>query len=431
MFDVIELFSGIGSQARALRNIRDDINIVGTCDWDIHAMIAYDVIHNPICAILPKISRLCQKSLLDKLSVKVLSGDGKVPIDKGVLSSLPNKTLKQLLSSIIRNNNYVDICSLNGYELPNHIDLMTYSFPCQDLSVVGAIHGYTKGIDKDSGSRSSLLWQVGRILSERQKSNMTMPRFLLMENVTNLLSDRHISNFKEWISTLSKLGYRSKYFQLNTSMLGLPQNRLRLIMLSVYIGDNKKIDKLVKEYFSKTNDADVIFGYRHSQFYRKINIEDLVRIDYSNPTILQEALDCNPNDTPSRRKIWEDNPQIILPNNKINKELSAIATLTTKQDRNPNSGNIYFESNIFGRSKFRYLTPRECFLFMGFKDDDYDKLIHCNIKSHQGLLLTRDKLIRMAGNSIPIQLLESVFYQMFKIDEIIRNTLLSEKNMNK
>ena len=421
MFDVIELFSGIGSQARALRNIRDDINIAGTCDWDIHAFVAYDLIHHPVCSILPKVDILSREELLERLTTKVLSGDGKVPIDKGVLSTLPLKTLKHILYAIIRNNNYVDVCSLNGCELPKKIDLMTYSFPCQDLSAVGAIHGYTKGIAKDSGSRSSLLWQVGRILSERQENNLTMPRFLLMENVTTLLNERHISNFREWISMLNKFGYRSKYFQLNASSLGLPQNRLRLLMLSVYTGDNINNDKLVKQYFSKTNDSDVVFGYRRSQFYHKKSIGDLVRIDYSDPILLQEALDCNPNDTPSRRKIWEENPQIILPGNIINKELSAVPTLTTKQDRNPNSGNIFFESNIPGRSMFRYLTPRECFLFMGFTDEDYNKLIHSGIESHQGVLLTRDKLIRMAGNSIPVQILESVFFQMSQIETKLQN----------
>ncbi|MDE8718965.1 DNA cytosine methyltransferase, partial [[Eubacterium] siraeum] len=67
---------------------------------------------------------------------------------------------------IERNKNYVEVSSLTGDQMPEGVDILTYSFPCQDLSNVGAFHGYNKGIDKNSGSRSSLLWQVGRILQE-------------------------------------------------------------------------------------------------------------------------------------------------------------------------------------------------------------------------------------------------------------------------
>lgn len=97
-----------------------------------------------------------------------------------------------------------------------------------------------------------------------------------------------------------------------------------------------------------------------------------------------------------------------------------IRTITTKQDRNPNSGNIYFESGIEGRGEFRYLTPRECFLFMGFTDEDYERVIKYNPEVRKGTrFISRDKLIRMAGNSIPVKLLEGVFLQIKMIDRIV------------
>ena len=108
--------------------------------------------------------------------------------------------------------------------------------------------------------------------------------------------------------------------------------------------------------------------------------------------------------------------------NVINPQYPVIRTITTKQDRNPNSGNIYFESGIKGRGTFRYLTPRECFLFMGFTDEDYD-----NVKNHNPEILVnsrlfpRDKLIRMAGNSIPVKLLEGIFYQIKLLDAALGN----------
>ena len=143
---------------------------------------------------------------------------------------------------------------------------------------------------------------------------------------------------------------------------------------------------------------------------------------YNCTATLDEAIDCTPNDTASRRKIWEDNPQIVLPGYVRNKEFDVIRTITCKQDRNPNSGNLYFESGIEGKSKFRYLTPRECMLFMGFTDEDYENVKKCSEVFHKGdSFFSRDKVIRMAGNSIPVKLLEGIFWQILKIDEMLGN----------
>ena len=305
--------------------------------------------------------------------------------------------------------------------MPDGIDILTYSFPCQDLSNVGAFHGYNKGIDKDSGSRSSLLWQVGRVLTEMKDAGKTLPRFLLMENVPTLLSQRHKKNFETWIGDLSKLGYVSKYYQLNASSFGLPQNRPRLLMISVYVGDDENKKSLTEDYFArKSSPEDVVNDFYTSGHYKAIKIRDLLRNDYRNPIWFEEAVECTPNDTVSRRKIWEDNPQIVLEGNIINPEIDTIRTITTKQDRNPNSGNLYFDSGIEGKGKFRYLTPRECMLFMGFKDTDYWKLKNNNVAFHKGdQLFSRDKIIRMAGNSIPVKLLEGVFWQILQIDKLM------------
>ena len=85
-----------------------------------------------------------------------LSNDGKNPMDYSSLKTYSVEVLRLILSGIRRSNNFVDISSLNGKSMPEGIDILTYSFPCQDLSNVGAFHGYNKGIDKGSNSRSSL-----------------------------------------------------------------------------------------------------------------------------------------------------------------------------------------------------------------------------------------------------------------------------------
>lgn len=420
-YNLIELFSGIGSQAKALKNLGIKINKTYTCEWDIHAFVAYDAIHHS--SELPfYVLRMSKEEILDELKDLGLSNNGKEAMQFKTLRTYSIDALRRIYAAIKRSHNYIDVSSLSGNKIPENIDIMTYSFPCQDLSNVGAFHGYNKGIDKDSGSRSSLLWQVGRILKEMKDDNKKLPRFLLLENVPALLAKRHLDNFQTWINDLEELGYVSKYFLLNASDFGLPQNRPRLLMVSVFVGKDEFAKQKIQEYFSSKDPADIVSDYVQSEHYVKTNISDLLRIDYSDEKLHKEAVECTPNDTVSRRTIWTDNPQIVLESGIVNPDIHVVRTITTKQDRHPNSGNLYFDSGIEGRGKFRYLTPRECFLFMGFTDDDYERVIENNPDIHKNnKLFPRDKLIRMAGNSIPVRLLEGIFYQIQQIDKLLNN----------
>lgn len=416
-YNLVELFSGIGSQAKALKNIGCSINTLGTCEWDIHAMVAYDAIHKSY-EIPENVAEMSKDEILGFLSHYSLSNNGKEAMAFKTLKTYSVDVLRRIYASIKRDKNFVDVSSLKGKSMPDNIDILTYSFPCQDLSNVGAFHGYKKGIDKDSGSRSSLIWQVGRILKEMKDAGKSMPRYLVLENVPALLSQRHRPNFEIWIKDLNALGYTSKYFELNASWFGLPQNRPRLLMISVFVDNNKKAQECVDCYFKSKTSESIVEEYKESGYFKPIKVKDLLRIDYQNEKLRKEAIECTPNDTVSRRAIWEDNPQLVLKDNVINPEYDVIRTITTKQDRNPNSGNIYFNSGIEKKSLFRYLTPRECFLFMGFTDDDFDNVIKNNPDVHKNSkLFPRDKLIRMAGNSIPIKLLEGIFYQIKLLDK--------------
>lgn len=418
--NVVELFSGIGSQAKALHNIEINIHVQATCEWDMHACVAYDAIHSG-STVIPEIRQMTMSEVFDALRKYTLSNNGKEPMNDLILHGYGEEVLKRLYTSIQRNHNLVDISQVTGDQMPDQTDILTYSFPCQDLSNVGAFHGYNKGIDKESGSRSSLLWQVGRILNEMAMCGKQLPRYLVMENVPNLLSKRHNQNFQLWINELTGLGYISKYFQLNAKDFGIPQNRPRLLMMSVFVGDDLQKAAVVNDYFSHTTEETIIKQYAHSKFFKSIQVKELLRIPKDPRSILwDEAVECTPNDTPSRRKIWEENPQIIREDGTLTED-KFIRTITTKQDRHPNSGNIYFDSGIEGRGKFRYLTPRECMLFMGFTDEDYEHIIENNptVKIRSSLF-PRDKIIRMAGNSIPVKLLEGFFYQLYELERINR-----------
>lgn len=410
---VVELFSGIGSQAKALKNIGANFEIVGTCEWDIHAMSVYDIINNSDSNIYPNVIDMCKEDLILKLSKYTLSLDCKNELSLKTLRTFNDSVLKMIYSSILKNKNHVNITELKGTELPNEIDLLTYSFPCQDLSNVGSFHGYNKGIDRNSGSRSSLLWQVERILLERKKANMKMPKFLMLENVKSLTAPRHIENFKEWQKQLSSLGYYNRVYLLKAEEMGSAQRRHRIIMISVFVNGFKSKKKRLERYFEINN----LENWKRYDRNKKKILKECLRTNYSKNKYLFEALECQPNDTSSRRSIWTKNPKLLAQNGKF---LPLVPTLTTKQDRHPNAGNIFFNPEGNKRSKFRYLTPRECFLLMGFDEGDFEKIKKSNFKSRKNsTFFRRDKLIRLAGNSISIEMLEEVFKQILEIDRII------------
>lgn len=105
--------------------------------------------------------------------------------------------------------------------------VLTYSFPCQALSVAGRM----AGMDEGSGTSSSLLWEVKRILGELNELG-TLPHVLLMENVTQVHSKRNIENFNRWISFLESIGYRNTWFDMNSKDYGVAQSRNRCFMVS-------------------------------------------------------------------------------------------------------------------------------------------------------------------------------------------------------
>lgn len=410
MFKVVEAFSGIGSQAKALRNIGIEHEIIATIDWDISAIIAYDIIQNgkpnlEIC------NELSIEEIKDKLCNYTLSQDGKKPMKKESIKKLPDITAKHLYAAIERSKNLVSITDVKGNELSDEIDLLTYSFPCQDLSIARAWHGDNGGIDRGVENRSGMLWQVERILNERIEVNKQLPKFLLMENVTNILSPRHKESFKEWKDSLEKMGYYNKVYTLNSENFGVPQKRNRTYMISVLCENyNQRME--VEKFFTINDLSNIDLEFKKEIF-------EYLRLDYSVEIYKKEADINNPNDTKSRRKI-KDNSPYIYKNDKV--MCKSIPTITTKQDRYPNSGLIEYSSDIENKINYRNLTPRECFLFMGFEEEDFTKLMINNFKIRKNSdFFTNSKLHKMAGNSIVVDVLEFIFGQIIYINKNIIN----------
>ena len=128
--------------------------------------------------------------------------------------------------------NYGDICTAERLE---YADLWTYSFPCQDISVAGN----QKGISSET--RSGLLYQVQRLL-EVAKDEGKLPKYLLLENVKNLVGKKFKSQFDDWLFYLDELGYDTYWQVLNAKHYGIPQNRERVFAISIRKDLNKTFE---------------------------------------------------------------------------------------------------------------------------------------------------------------------------------------------
>ena len=174
MLKIIELFAGIGSQTQALKNLGIPHEVVAISDIDKFADKSYRALHGEV-------------------------------------------------------NNMGDITKIE--ELPK-ADLWTISAPCVDISLAGL----GKGLDKEAGTRSGLLWEVERLLI-KAKENGILPKYLLLENVKNLLGRKHKANYDKWVAFLSELGYTTYTKVLNAKNYGVPQNRERVFGVSI-LGDH-------------------------------------------------------------------------------------------------------------------------------------------------------------------------------------------------
>lgn len=142
-----------------------------------------------------------------------------------------NKDLEKYWLANKLSHNLGDISKIK--ELP-YADLWTCSFPCCDVSVSGKM----KGLNPDSGTRSSLLWENIRLLKKARDNNIS-PKYIMFENVKNLVSKRFIDDFNNLLEVLDELGFNSYWNVLNAKECGIPQNRERVFVICI----RKDIDK--------------------------------------------------------------------------------------------------------------------------------------------------------------------------------------------
>ena len=251
-FSMIELFSGIGAQERALRQLKIPYRIINTCDCDKDAVLSYAAMRFDIDKATKEYQFPTQDKMIEELQNKGFGYD----FMKGkhtITSRTPINKLKQYYIADKISNNLGDISKVE--RLP-YADIVTYSFPCTDLSVAGRGEGMVNkcscgyswpidfsddseslicpscGAKVQSSTRSGLLGQVQRLLAVSKKEN-TLPKYLILENVKNLVGKKFKPQFNAWIRWLDSIGYNTYYQVLNSKNFGIPQNRERIFALSI------------------------------------------------------------------------------------------------------------------------------------------------------------------------------------------------------
>lgn len=229
---LIEMFSGYGSQALALKYLGVEFEHWKTCEWAIKSIQAYKDIHFTNDA---KEISMSKDEMIDYLYNKGISSNYNEPMTKEQIKRLNEKQLKTIIENIEIIHNLVNIQQVKGKDLEivdtdKYEYILTYSFPCQDLSLAGKGKGMA-----DTTTRSGMLWEVERILNELKETN-SLPQILLMENVPQVHGTDNVEHFNKWQLALENMGYKSYFQDLIATDYGIPQTRNRCFMVSI-LGD--------------------------------------------------------------------------------------------------------------------------------------------------------------------------------------------------
>ena len=247
---LIELFAGYGSQALALKYLGANFEHWKICEWAVKSIQAYKDLHFGDDNTDYSATKT-QDEVIDYLYSKGISANYNEPMTIDQIKRLGEEKQRVIYNNLIATHNLVSVCNCHASDLEisdtdKYTYIMTYSFPCQDLSLAGK----GLGMEKGSGTRSGLLWEVERILDE---CNGNLPQILLMENVPEVIGTNNSEHFSQWVAKLDSLGYKSKWEILNAKDYGVPQNRARCFMVS-WLGNyyydfpkKVKLEKRIKD----------------------------------------------------------------------------------------------------------------------------------------------------------------------------------------
>lgn len=237
-------------------------------------------------------------------------------------------------------------------------DILIHGSPCQDFSIAGQ----QKGAEEGSETRSSLMWETIHIIDQMGEWK---PRFVIWENVKNVLSKHMKANFDRYISEMARMGYESSYEVLDAREFGLPQARERVFTISTLEGGKFDFSDLIRTPMRNINeflldDVPPVYDVTQPSVYNVIGHKGIKRA-----TVIEDFA----------------------------------YTITTRQDRTP------AQVIDCGEGRYRYLTERECWRLQGYTDADFEAA--AAVQKRVGRYTMA--LYRQAGNSIAVPIFESIF----------------------
>lgn len=375
---LLSLFSGIGAFEKGLERLNIPFKLVGFSEIDKYAITSYCAIHD---------------------------------VDKSL--------------------NLGDISKVDIKDVPD-CDLITYGFPCQDISIAGLGKGIVKG-----KTRSGLLYEALRIIEGKR------PKYAVAENVKNLVGKKFKSDFDDLLKELDELGYNNYWQVLNAKNYGIPQNRERVFIISI----RKDIDEgrfkfpegfdsglRLKDFLeNKVEEKYYIKNKRVDNLLKKLKTEDIVE-----PVICEERTDeglrfFKGNVCGTLRTTDSGGDKRVIEKSKKPNELQLFTNLSGgKWSRiHESARRVYKEEGIAptistcggGNTepkvqtgyKIRKLTPLECWRLMGFDDGDYWKARKAlEQEFYNGRDRSNSRMYKMAGNSIVVNVLVEIYKNLFK-----------------
>lgn len=326
---VLSLFSGIGSPERAITNLGIDYELIGFSEIDDYTVDSYCIIHD------------ASKSL-----------------------------------------SLGDITKINLEDLPKDIDLITHGSPCQDYSK----EGKNNGGDEGSGTRSSLMWETVEIVSK------ILPKYVMWENVPNVVSKKHKHNCDKYIDDLNKLGYNNYFKILNAIHSNIPQNRERVFVVSIRKDIDDKTFSFPKEKQLKLRLLDLLDSEVDESYYISKEVQELLTHHRQDNRIFI----VNATKSGYLEAFHGDGIDLAYPTSKTRRgrvQPQRCHTLKT-------GSNL----GVLLDGRIRKYTAKEAIKLMGFTEDDYNKM--------KEIGMTESQIYKMAGNSIVVNVVEDIFKEL-------------------
>lgn len=401
---LIELFAGYGSQNFALKYLGANYEHYKICEWAMKSIQAYNDAH--IRDYTDYTVGMTDDEVLDALIELGVSANYNEPCTRDHLKRLDYRTA---YSNIKATNNLVNVQKAKGkdFEIVDRdafTYLLTYSFPCQDLSIAGKMQGMSS-----NQTRSGMLWEVERILKELKEED-SLPQVLLMENVVQVHGLKFHEDFMKWKTALEDLGYTNFEKDLIATDYGIPQLRKRCFMVSILGEYNYRFPQPIplEKHLSDFLEEEVPGAYRISDGFLAYLTSTSKNGGFPRWKRFDMSLDiCNNRDLActitTREGLVPNSNYIKVVGNYSPSGHEATRIIGIDGVAPTVKGNHGSVNAITDYQSIRKIMPIECARLMGLKDED-----HFKIAEHQ----SKSSLYHLYGDSIVVDVLMAIFKQM-------------------